>query len=181
MDLYLKDLVLGEVGEKEKFQIEVNIPNEEEIYPEPKHHGPAGKGRVEKSINRVAKVKEEGAWSGVNFYNPVKGEVAITKLTDRLLAEFDIPLKIRLTCNRCLKEFDFKMPLKFQQEYLLTPQFSEDKDTLNVKSDFSIDLEQPIIEEALVQLPTKVLCKKSCQGLCPECGLDLNKHPKHHH
>ena len=26
----------------------------------------------------------------------------------------------------------------------------------------------------MLELPTKVLCKEDCKGLCPKCGKDLN-------
>jgi uncharacterized protein len=30
-------------------------------------------------------------------------------------------------------------------------------------------------------MPVKLLCRDDCQGLCPECGADLNADPDHHH
>jgi uncharacterized protein len=29
-------------------------------------------------------------------------------------------------------------------------------------------------------LPTQILCRPDCAGLCPECGEDLNRHPHEH-
>lgn len=30
-------------------------------------------------------------------------------------------------------------------------------------------------------LPTQILCRDDCAGLCPKCGEDLNHHPDHEH
>jgi len=30
-------------------------------------------------------------------------------------------------------------------------------------------------------LPTQILCRPDCAGLCPECGENLNDHPEHQH
>jgi uncharacterized protein len=30
-------------------------------------------------------------------------------------------------------------------------------------------------------LPTQVICKPQCLGLCPTCGIDLNIDPGHEH
>ena len=30
-------------------------------------------------------------------------------------------------------------------------------------------------------LPTQILCRADCAGLCPKCGVNLNEHPDHEH
>lgn len=36
--------------------------------------------------------------------------------------------------------------------------------------------------DALVlALPTQIVCREDCAGLCPECGENLNHHPEHQH
>ena len=37
-----------------------------------------------------------------------------------------------------------------------------------------LDVEAPLTEQLLLALPTKVLCKEDCRGLCPKCGHDRN-------
>ena len=37
-----------------------------------------------------------------------------------------------------------------------------------------IELDEVIREEILLALPAAVLCRESCKGLCPICGVDRN-------
>ena len=38
-----------------------------------------------------------------------------------------------------------------------------------------IDLKEAVREQILLNMPNKVLCKDDCLGLCPDCGINLNK------
>ncbi|NJP40938.1 DUF177 domain-containing protein [Oscillospiraceae bacterium HV4-5-C5C] len=40
-----------------------------------------------------------------------------------------------------------------------------------------IDLTTALTEAIILVLPTKVLCRADCRGLCPHCGQDLNQGP----
>jgi uncharacterized protein len=39
----------------------------------------------------------------------------------------------------------------------------------------TIDLTDLVREQVLLSLPTYPLCRPSCRGLCPRCGVDLNR------
>ena len=41
----------------------------------------------------------------------------------------------------------------------------------------TLDLAPQVWETLLLLLPTKVLCREDCAGLCPGCGADLNEVP----
>ncbi|PJM74323.1 DNA-binding protein [Bifidobacterium primatium] len=43
------------------------------------------------------------------------------------------------------------------------------------------DIEALLRDNLVESLPLKPLCRPDCQGLCPQCGEDLNEHPDHHH
>ena len=38
-----------------------------------------------------------------------------------------------------------------------------------------IDLELPVRDALLLDLPTAPLCREDCAGLCPACGADQNE------
>ena len=38
-----------------------------------------------------------------------------------------------------------------------------------------LDMQDVIRQYVLTEVPIKPLCFKECQGLCPECGTDLNE------
>ncbi|RSX55090.1 metal-binding protein [Bifidobacterium dolichotidis] len=43
------------------------------------------------------------------------------------------------------------------------------------------DLEALIRDTFVDALPLQPTCRPDCKGLCPQCGLDLNENPDHHH
>lgn len=38
----------------------------------------------------------------------------------------------------------------------------------------TVDISRPLIDHFLVNLPSKMLCKQDCKGLCKHCGKNLN-------
>ena len=86
-------------------------------------------------------------------------------------------------CSRCLADISSQMTVDFQELYEYPNEetsSSEDDDLLQLEGDF-LNLE-PVVRDALVlALPLAPLCDDDCLGLCPECGIDLNKEPNHEH
>jgi uncharacterized protein len=44
-----------------------------------------------------------------------------------------------------------------------------------------LDVHRWANDSFVFSLPTRVLCREDCKGLCPECGADLNADPTHRH
>ena len=91
--------------------------------------------------------------------------------SQRLVVDFAVPIKLKLSCARCLTKFNFQQPFKFQRLYI-----SDQTDQKNSEPivNGEIDIKKPIKEEIILGLPLKPLCKPNCQGLCPSCGQNLN-------
>jgi uncharacterized protein len=92
--------------------------------------------------------------------------------------------EVRGCCARCLGETTF--PLEASLELLLAPAavggehdgaLREDEIGLAWYEGDEIDLTPLVHEQALLALPTRVLCGESCRGLCPRCGGNLNAGP----
>lgn len=88
-----------------------------------------------------------------------------------------------LTCDRCADNFktdlDFDIFESFKEiEHMSNqPQESSDEeqnpDIIYFSGD-SIDLENLVYTNLVLNLPSKRLCKDSCKGLCSNCGANLN-------
>ncbi len=89
---------------------------------------------------------------------------------------------LRLTCGRCLEEMTLPVDLPFDLLYLPhrenagegEAEVEDDDLTTAFYRDDEIDLGQLVVEQFLLALPMKPLCRESCRGLCPECGTNLN-------
>jgi uncharacterized protein len=77
--------------------------------------------------------------------------------------EIEINGSLLLNCDRCLEQFSYNMKINNIDIYELD------------EFDNEIDLDKETIENIILFLPSKYLCKEDCKGLCPNCGTNLNK------
>lgn len=80
------------------------------------------------------------------------------------------------TCDRCLKEFEREYGYEFT--HILVRQLHsgrDDYDDYVVCGDNLLELDELVVSDMLLRLPTKILCKEDCKGLCFKCGRDLNE------
>jgi len=89
-----------------------------------------------------------------------------------------------LTCSRCLnpftkqKELDIMLVFKYENTRDKDAKEKEiDEDEINVIfiGDPIIDITEYLINEIMLDIPIKPLCKEDCNGLCPVCGTNLNE------
>ena len=99
----------------------------------------------------------------VAFTIALKVKAELEKVENTVLARTDVHSKFITTCARCLELVE----CPWNEKYYLD--FPIDKTTEY------IDLEDEIRQEILMNLPTRILCKDDCQGLCVVCGANLNK------
>ena len=78
-----------------------------------------------------------------------------------ILAEGEIDGKWELECSRCLANFNSTFAGSFDETY---PETVE-----------SIDLTDAVRQTVLLSVPVKPLCSTDCKGLCPKCGMNLNR------
>ena len=48
------------------------------------------------------------------------------------------------------------------------------EDVYIVVEDLRLDLDELMLSDILLSLPSKMLCRQDCAGLCPHCGKNLN-------
>jgi uncharacterized protein len=79
-----------------------------------------------------------------------------------------------LECVRCLT--DYAQPLKWEfTELFAFKQENVTESGLLVPEDAHIDLMPLMRDYALLEFPIKPICREDCQGLCQECGQNLNE------
>lgn len=82
-----------------------------------------------------------------------------------------------LPCDRCLKDVEVPLNLKFQRELLDENHrdASDDVDEFYALDGNDFDVYRFIDQEIMLNLPAKVLCREDCKGICPVCGTDRNE------
>lgn len=97
------------------------------------------------------------------------------------LAEVQGTLRVnfRVACSRCLKPVDETLAIPFRERFAFRAEVvpHEDQDEVHLIAEDHIKLD-PYVEEAVwLALPLAPVCSDDCQGLCPECGSNLNDEP----
>lgn len=84
----------------------------------------------------------------------------------------------KLECHRCLTQLPYSLDLKLQTLIVLddSDDFDGQDEVIHIDaSDQTLDLTGFIHDMILLDLPVKILCREGCQGLCAQCGTNLNK------
>ena len=132
---------------------------------------------------------EEGIdFEGQHFDAPEGGtaRAAAQWLEPSLLSvSISVGAKVTAPCARCLKETaleisDVLMYLYYSRGLELgrDTELASDEGFMPVEVDYFdrvLDVGPQVEESLLLLLPTKVLCREDCAGLCPRCGADLNE------
>jgi len=102
------------------------------------------------------------------------GIVNIGRTPQGLVVQADFSAETTLGCVRCLTEFNHELDWQFTELYAFD-QRSETDSGLILPEDGQIDLATLLYEYALLEVPISPICKPDCQGLCAECGQNLNE------
>ena len=90
-----------------------------------------------------------------------------------------ISLKARVSaqadtrCSRCLEPV--RIPVNAEVDAIFDRQPDpEDPDLYSFEAS-TVELTDPVRDALVLELPMRVLCSPECKGLCPVCGINLNK------
>ena len=65
--------------------------------------------------------------------------------------------------------------MNFEHILLKDPNAAGASDDYILTEGNSLDLDELVVSDILLELPTKLLCKEDCKGLCSSCGRNLNE------
>ena len=108
------------------------------------------------------------------------GIVNIGRTPQGLVLQADFSAETTLMCVRCLRDFEHELDWSFTELYAFDKR-SETESGLILPEDAHIDMAEMLREYALLEVPISPICKLDCQGLCAECGQNLNEMDCGHH
>lgn len=104
-----------------------------------------------------------------------------------LSVALSVSMKVLAPCARCLKQTELAISDDLMYLYYSCglelgkdTELESDEGFMPVEVEFfgrTLDLAPQVWESVLLLLPSKVLCREDCAGLCPRCGADLNDGP----
>jgi uncharacterized protein len=127
----------------------------------------------------------------VHLAGPVSGRGRLTLTSRGVLVRIDHRAVAVLECARCLDEVPTEVRGVLEEEFLpstdvrtglpLAPDPEDVRALLpRIDEHHEIDLDEPLRQALLTEIPLRVLCDTACPGLCPECGRRLDdQHAPH--
>jgi len=99
----------------------------------------------------------------IKFEGPLKISLEAQKYLDAVCVKTKVDYAISMLCSRCLEKFLVTKSDNLSFNYSL-----KDNSTI-------VDITDDIRQEIILNYPIKPICKSNCQGLCPQCGRNLNE------
>ncbi len=130
----------------------------------------------------------DGDWFPSSEENPALQATSTIFVSRRdretVLLEGKLACRRGAACDRCGERLEENLHSEFV--YLVTTRLEEnpgqidqecsddDALVLHLREPY-IEIEEILREQALLSIPLRTLCSENCKGICPGCGLDLNK------
>jgi len=123
-----------------------------------------------------AAIKNVSVPEGTRIAPHVKGQLLLSARGEDIAFEGIFQARVDARCSRCLADFvedkllNLALVLRPRKGGGMEEEISlADADTILVDGP-EIDVGEIIMQELLLELPMKPLCKEDCPGLCPTCG-----------
>ena len=106
----------------------------------------------------------------VSIVGKITNSIGIVKLSAAAKFVYHAP------CDRCAVMVD--RPMEVPVEHLLVAKLNnEENDSFILVEDMTLDLDELVLSDIVLSLPSKFLCSDDCRGLCAQCGKNLNDGP----
>jgi uncharacterized protein len=110
----------------------------------------------------------------------VNGKVRLSG--NQVFVSGHVETRAQVECDRCLKAIELPVSADFKLEYISgsdyesteAAELSEDDLSVSVFDGEALDVDEIVKEQILLAVPTRMLCREDCKGICPECGTDRN-------
>lgn len=108
------------------------------------------------------------------FTSPVKVNIQAENRAGLVKLSLATSFDYEKPCDRCGTDVAKCLNYNFEH-YLVTSLSGDQNDDYIETPDHTIDIDELVTTDILLELPSKHLCSDYCKGLCPKCGTDLNK------
>jgi len=139
----------------------------------------------------ISEIPEEGmdvelneniSLESVKTASPLHAVLNMRTIGSEVLVNGMLEGKVELLCSRCLNAYTMQVRPQINVVYEPSEVInkeehhklkSDELDTGFYKND-TLDTDEVLVEQLLLNLPMKPLCSPECKGICPKCGADLN-------
>lgn len=105
--------------------------------------------------------------------NGVEVSGSVYNRADVVHLDYTVKFTLNIVCDRCLKELRKNFEFDFKRIVVKNAD-TENDEFISAEND-RLDVDEAVISDVILSLPSKMLCSENCAGLCPICGQDLNE------
>jgi uncharacterized protein len=110
----------------------------------------------------------------------VNGKIRLAR--NEVFVNGHVDTRAQVECDRCLKPIELPVSGDFELEYITGSEYessaaaelTEAELSVSVFDGHAIDVDEIVKEQILLAVPTRMLCREDCKGICPQCGVDRN-------
>jgi uncharacterized protein len=110
----------------------------------------------------------------------VNGKIRLSR--NEVFVNGHVETRAQVECDRCLKPVELPVSADFELEYITGSEYessaavelTEAEMSVSVFDGEAIDVDEIVKEQILLAVPTRMLCREDCKGICPQCGTDRN-------
>ena len=93
-----------------------------------------------------------------------------------------VDTRAQVECDRCLQPVEAPVSADFTLDYITGSEYESSEVAELTEAEMSVavfdgeglDVDEIVKEQILLAVPTRMLCREDCKGICPECGIDRN-------
>lgn len=105
---------------------------------------------------------------------PVQVEGLLQNKAGMLLCDMQMQTTLHCVCDRCAEAFSEEKTAQYSCVLAEERQFDDDEGIVLLDKD-EADLGDLARTAFILSMDTKFLCSEDCKGLCPGCGVNLNR------
>ncbi len=105
---------------------------------------------------------------------PTEVDLVAQSVGEGVLVRGDIRARIGLECRRCLADARYEIDEEVAFWYLPDAEEADDGESYPLPPGNELDLGEAVVEQVVLHTPLVAVCRDTCKGLCPGCGIDLN-------
>lgn len=113
-------------------------------------------------------------WGNRPFKTPVKVTGSVGNRSTIVTLLYTAQFVLSYPCDRCAEAVEKPWLLSFEHTLVTSLNSDDGDDNYIVVENQRLDLDELVRSDILLSLPSKLLCREDCKGLCPVCGKNLN-------
>ncbi len=142
--------------------------------------------RLEPTVLPLLKAVIE-ADASLHVTHPVHARLDLRPAGEAIMIDGTLATRATVICQRCLEPFT--LDIRAQVHVSAVPEtaataqdrtdaevelLADEMDVITHSGDI-VDLQDEVAQQVIMALPFSPLCKKTCKGLCHQCGANLNE------